>query len=342
MHPAVLLNNAKPIRELHGVAPDGLTDAILTSTQPLVLRGLAAAWPMVRAAQSSPRAADAYLRRFYRDASVNAMHGAPDIGGRFFYNAEMSGFNFTSVRVRFDAVLDALRDHLDHGQPPAFYVGSTTIDACLPGFRAENDIDLGTRDALASIWVGNRTRIPAHYDLPDNLACVAAGRRRFTLFPPDQLANLYVGPLDLTPAGQAISLVDFAAPDLAAFPRFADALEHAQVAELEAGDALFIPSMWWHHVEALDRFNVLVNYWWRQSPDYMDTPVNTLLLALMTLRELPPAQRQAWQEIFRHYVFDSDGGEAAHIPPQARGVLAPFDGDAARRLRAQLLNMMRR
>src|SRR5471032_634381 len=172
---------AKPIRELHGVAPDGLTDAILTATQPLVLRGLAAAWPMVRAAQTSAQAADAYLRRFYHDASVNAMHGASGIGGRFFYNADMSGFNFTAVRVRFDAVLDALRDHLDDDKPPAFYVGSTTIDACLPGFRAENDIALGTRAPLASIWVGNRTRIPAHYDLPDNLACVAAGRRRFTL-----------------------------------------------------------------------------------------------------------------------------------------------------------------
>jgi hypothetical protein len=333
---------AKQIRELHGVSPDGLTDAVLTATQPVVLRGLVAAWPMVRAAQTSAQAADAYLRRFYRDASVNAMHGEPAIDGRFFYNADMSGFNFTSVRIRFDAVLDALRDHLRDDKPPAFYVGSTTIETCLPGFRAENDIDLGARDPLASIWVGNHTRIPAHYDLPDNLACVAAGRRRFTLFPPDQLSNLYVGPLDLTPAGQAISLVDITAPDFAAFPKFATALEHAQVADLAAGDALFIPSMWWHHIEALDRFNVLVNYWWRQSPAYMDTPANTLLLALMTLRDLPPAQRLAWQEIFRHYVFDSDGSEASHIPPPARGVLAPLDGDTARKLRAQLLNMMKR
>src|SRR4051794_4586062 len=119
---------AKPIRELHCVTPGDLTDAILTSAQPLGLRGLAAAWPMARAARTSPQAADAYLRRFYCDASVNAMHGARDIGGRFFYNADMTGFNFTSVRVRFDAVLDALRDHLDDEQPPAFYVGSTTID----------------------------------------------------------------------------------------------------------------------------------------------------------------------------------------------------------------------
>ena len=330
------------MREIAGAGAQALSDALLASTEPVVVRGLVAAWPMVAAARTSHAAAEAYLRRFYRDATVNAMHGAPAIGGRFFYNDDVSGFNYSSVRARFDAVLDALREHRLDEQPPSFYVGSTTIDSCLPGFSAENDVNLGARDALASIWVGNRSRIPAHYDVPDNLACVAAGRRRFTLFPPDQLANLYVGPLDLTPAGQAVSMVDFAAPDFTAFPRFADALAHAQVAELEAGDAIFIPSMWWHHVESLDSFNVLVNYWWRQSPAYMDTPMNTLLLALMTVRDLPPAQRAAWQGLFQHYVFDSDGSEAAHIPPAARRVLAPLDGDAARMLRAHLLNKLKR
>lgn len=333
---------AQPIAEIAWTAGVPLPDEILAATEPVVLRGLVSHWPMVRAAQASSQVADAYLRGFYRDATVMAMHGAPQIDGRIFYNDDLSGFNFSMQQVRFDAVLDALRAHQDDPRPPTLYVGSTTIDACLPGFTAENDVKLGARDALASIWVGNRTRIPAHYDLPDNLACVAAGRRRFTLFPPDQLANLYIGPLDLTPAGQAVSLVDFAAPDLVRYPRFATAWAHAQQAELAAGDAIFIPSMWWHHIEAQDSFNVLVNYWWRQSPAYMDTPATTLLHALLTMRDLPPAQRLAWQELFRHYVFESDGTEAAHIPEAARHVLAPIDAMGARMLRAHLLNRMKR
>jgi len=330
------------MREVAGLRPADLGPDILASTEPLLLRGLVADWPMVAAARTSPRAAIAYLRRWYVDATVNAMLGAPDIGGRFFYNEAMDGFNFQPLRVRLDAVLGELEQHLVTPNPPAIYVGSTTIDAALPGFRAENDVDLGPRDPLASIWIGNRTRIAAHYDLPDNLACIAAGRRRFTLFPPGQQHNLYVGPIDLTPAGQPISLVDLAKPDLARFPRFAEALEHAQVAEMEPGDAIFVPSMWWHHVEALDGFNVLVNYWWRQSPDWMDTPNNALMHALMTVRDLPPAQRAAWAELFRHYVFEADADTAAHIPPAARGLLAPFDDNVSRMVRAQLLKRLNR
>ena len=271
-----------------------------------------------------------------------AQVGPPEIAGRFFYNADMSGFNFRPERVPLAVVLETLLRDLEVAQPPAIYVGSTTLDTYLPGLRADNPITLPQAEPLASIWIGNRTRIAAHQDLPDNLACVVAGRRRFTLFPPEQLANLYIGPLDLTPAGQPVSLVDITAPDLERFPRYAQALEHALVADLEPGDAVFMPSMWWHHIQALDGFNVLVNFWWRQSPAYMDSPMNALMLALLTIRDLPAEQRATWQEVFRHYVFDADADTAAHLPEAARGVLAPMDDARARALRARLLQRLNR
>jgi hypothetical protein len=329
------------MREVRGVTRATLTGEILAASEPMILRGLVADWPAVHAG-ASHQTADAYLRRFYRDATVVAMLGHGDIEGRFFYNEDLSGFNFQPLRARIDQVLDELAAQRDNPHPPAIYVGSTTVETALPGFREENPIELGPRDALMSVWFGNRTRIAAHYDLPDNLACVTAGRRRFTLFPPDQLANLYIGPLDFTPAGQSISLVDFARPDLERFPRFAEAWRHAQVAELGPGDAIFIPSMWWHHVESLEGFNMLINYWWRQSPDYMDTPTNALMLSLMSIRDLPPEQRKAWQELFRHYVFEADDSTSAHIAPEARRVLGSFNDDAARMLRAQLLKKINR
>jgi hypothetical protein len=328
------------VRELSVTDPRALAQELDHVTQPVVLRGLAAHWPLVRAALVSDEMAIAYLRRFYAGATVGAWRGAPDIGGRFFYNDDFSGFNFVAEHCKLDLLLSELAAHLDKAQPPAIYVGSTTVDTCLPGLRVENDLELGARESLMSIWIGNRTRIAAHYDLPDNLACVAAGRRKFTLFPPGEIDNLYVGPLDFTPAGQPISLVDFAKPDFGRFPRFSAALKNAQQAELGPGDAILIPSMWWHHVEASSNFNVLMNYWWRESPAFMDSPMNALMLAIMSVRDLPTAQREAWQALFRYYVFEATSAE--HIPPHARRMLAPLDGDTARMLRAQLLNRLNR
>ncbi len=329
-------------------APAGrhrLADEVLCADEPVLLRGLVADWPAVRAARSSVAEGIGYLRRFDVGATVGAWFGPPGIDGHFFYDADFTGFNFEPRRLKLAAVLDELQRLEGQPRPPAVYVGSTTLDTSLPGFRAHNDVpqlhDAG-HDALASIWIGNPTRIAAHHDVPDNLACVVAGRRRFTLFPPDEVANLYVGPLDFTPAGQAVSLVDITRPDLQRFPRYAQALARAQVVELAAGDALFIPSLWWHHVEALDAFNVLVNYWWRASPPHMDTPMNALLMALLCVRDLPAAQRRHWRRLFEHYVFEAGDETAAHIPPHAQGSLRPLDPDAARVLRARLLKSLNR
>lgn len=286
----------------------------------------------------------AYLQKFEREEAPPAVVtvGPPEIGGRFAYNHDLTDFNFRREHVPLGVVLKTLLKYATQESAPAIYVASTTIDTWLPGFREENDLALGVREPLASIWIGNRTRIPAHQDLPDNLACVVAGRRRVTLLPPQQLSNLYIGPLDFNPAGQAISLVDFDAPDFDRFPRFAEALKHAQVAELGPGDAVLIPSMWWHHMQALEDFNVLVNYWWREASAWMDTPMNALMLAIMTVRDLPADQRAIWDDVFRHYVFGAGEATNAHIPENARGVLGSFDDDKARALRARLLQRLNR
>jgi len=323
-------------------ASGGLPEGLAERAMPVVLRGLVAHWPAAQAGAASDREAVDYLRRFDRGATVPAMVAPPEAAGRLTHNDALTGFTFHYEQRPLAQILDALLAMAGQAAVPTLYVGSSTIDSYLPGFNSENGLPIPDAAPLASIWIGNRSRIPTHQDLPDNIACVVAGRRRVTLFPPGQLRNLYIGPLDVTPAGQPVSLADPTAPDLARFPRFAEALAHAQVAELAPGDAVFIPSMWWHHMEGLGEINVLVNYWWRRTPGWMDTPMNALMLALMTLRDLPPEQRAIWQETFRHYVFEADADTAAHVPDHARRILAPFDDTLARDLRARLLQRLNR
>jgi len=325
------------IEEVVGLDPRQLPGCLREWTTPKVVRGLVSGWPLVAAARRSAAEAVACLKQFDRSGMpVTATTAPPQVRGRVFYNEDMTGFNFRREQIPLKVVLDTLLKYLPAAEPPSIYVASTTLDSFLPGFRQQHPLEIGQPDPLASIWIGNRSRIAAHHDVPDNLACVAAGRRRVTLFAPEQVGNLHVGPLDFTPAGQAVSLVDFAVPDLERFPRFDEALAHAQVAELEPGDAVFIPSLWWHHMEGLEPFNVLVNYWWRPVPAWRDAPMNALMLAVLALRDLPPAQREAWHAMFRHYVFEADDSTAAHIPEHARGVLGPLDEATAAQVRATL------
>jgi len=337
-----MLSIEQSVREVRADEPGELPSGVLDRAEPTLIRGLVGHWPIVRAALDSPAAVEAYLRRFYAGAPVNAVYGAPGAKGRVFYNEDLSGFNFEAVKSPLDTVLDDLRAQSRAEDPAGIYVGTTPVDTVLPGFRSENDIRLNIPNPLVSIWLGNRSRIAAHFDQPDNIACCAAGRRRFILFPPTQIENLYPGPIDFTPAGQIISMVDFEKPDFDAFPRFRAALEHAQVAELEPGDAIWVPSMWWHHVDGLEALNVLVNYWWNATPAWMDAPANVLDYALLALRDLPRRQREAWKALFDFYVFDFEDESIAHIPENRRGVLAPMDAMRARRLRAQLLRKINR
>ncbi len=323
--------------------PDELPAELLSADRPCVIRGAFAHWPVVQAARQSDEALALYLLGLYNGVRVGLFHLPPEAQGRAFYADEtLSSFNFVRQLGTLDQVLTALLGLAGNPDGPALYVGSTTVEAVMPGFLDANRLGLGARGALVSLWLGNRSRVAAHYDLPDNLAVVAAGRRRFTLFPPEQMHNLYMGPLDPTPAGQPISLVDFSAPDFERFPRFAQALEAGEVAELEPGDAVFIPSMWFHHIEGLAPVNLLINAWWRQTPEHVDSPLITLQHALMSLRDLPEKERRVWLHHFKHFVFEADENTWAHISPEARGLLGPVDETLSRRVRAQLLAQLKR
>ncbi|HVF94565.1 MAG TPA: cupin-like domain-containing protein [Sphingomonas sp.] len=324
------------------VADAAALDALLrTAHRPFVVRGLVADWPLVRAGRRSARDARGYILEHRRDVPFTVSVGASGGDGRLFYDAAMQ-MNFATVQSKLDEVFAHIDTIEDTADARPIYLASIDMLGFFNGLHEANHVDLGDRAPLASIWMGTRTRIAAHNDVPDNLACVAVGRRRFTLFPREQFRNLYLGPVDNTPAGRAVSMVDFHAPDFAAHPRFRDALDHAQVAELEAGDALYIPAMWWHHVEGLAAFNVLVNYWWRTSPRWLGQPQDALNHAILAVRDLPDDQKRHWRDMFDYYVFDDGEAATAHIPEQARSVLAPLTPDTAGRLRAFLLRALSR
>lgn len=330
----------KEVRVIYGCTPDQIPDEVFTSTEPLVLKGIASSWPIVKAGLVSDIEAEKYVLQFYKGQEVAAFLGRPENKGRIFYDENLTGFNYENVSAKLDFALKQLALNADNPHSPTIYIGSTLIDSYLPGFRANNDLGLNQYNPLVSIWLSNKCRIAAHWDSPLNIACSVVGHRRFTLFPFEQMENLYVGPLDKTPAGQAISLVDFYNPDFERFPKFKEALKHAQIADLEPGDGIFIPSMWWHHVESLGALNILVNYWFKVSPAFHGKPVNALFHAVLSIRDLPLEQRAAWKMMFDHYIFDYKREDFKYIPAQAQGATGELTDDNARKIRARLLNQL--
>jgi len=302
-------------------------------------------WPLVRT--GSYREAADYLKSFYQGRPVVAFITPPEKKGRFTYTADATRLDFESARGPLDEYLDIITGLLEEDVAPTFYIGSTDVDTFLPGFRSDNDLVLNhamfeSNPPMVGAWIGNRSTALAHYDMSNNIACCLVGRRRFSLFPPEQIHNLYPGPLEPTPGGQVLTMTDIDAPDFERFPRLREALAAGEVADLEPGDALFYPAMWWHQVSALDGFNVMVNYWWNTSPDFMDTPQNTMLHALLSLRDRPEQEKQAWREVFDYYVFGPANRAAEHLPGASHGNLAPMDELKARRLRANLIRRLNR
>ena len=333
---------ATPVPEIAISRPEDLDRHLLDAVAPFVVRGLVADWPLVAAGRKSARDAREYLLGKSRAAQFMVSVGERGSGGRLFYTDDMR-MNFRTARAALPDIFAQIDATQDDADPPPIYLASIGVHSHFDGLHEANHVELGDRDLLATnIWMGTQTRIAAHNDFPHNLACVAVGRRRFTLFPPDQFRNLYLGPIDNTPAGRAVSMVDLLAPDFGAYPRFREALRHAQVVELEPGDAIYMPSMWYHHVEGLDRFNVLVNYWWRETPRWLGQPQDALNLALLSIRDLPENEKDHWRELFDYYVFGNRDEAVAHIPEAARSVLAPITPETASRIRSFILRQLNR
>ena len=333
-----------PIAEWHDVSDDLFRNEIGTRNHPAVLRGFVRGWPAVRLAGQSPEAVCTYLTAFDNGNPVDALLLPPEAGGRIGYRDDMSGFTFLRNKLPISTVIEQIARYSQFAHPPSIAVQSALIADCLPGFLAENILTAVDESVAPRIWMGNAITTPAHIDESSNIACVVAGKRRFTLFPPEQVTNLYLGPVDYTPTGSPISMVDFSRPNFQRFPRFRDALAAAQVAELEPGDAIYIPPLWWHHVASLKELNILVNYWWKTTPGAAvknNSAFDCLLHCLLNMNSLAPEQKAAWRAIFDHYVFDTGHDPAAHIAEHRRGVLGKLTPEREEEIKTWLVRRIK-
>lgn len=325
-----------PAVDIDGLNAARFREEFVAAARPVVLRNLVADWPLVLAGRGGSGALAAYLGQCEPDAKVSVRIAPAETRGQLFYDATLDAFNYRKVEMRLADALDRLMANAALSDGESLAIQSVQAWRLFPRFAELNPVPLLPPNAAPRLWIGNAVTVAAHYDPMDNLACVAVGRRRFTLFPPDQVANLYPGPFEQTPAGAIVSMVDFDAPDLERYPGFVRAMEAALIAELAPGDALFIPCLWWHHVRSTEPVNLLVNYWW-QGLDGRQTPAMPALLhAMLAIKHLPEPQRAAWRALFDHYVFAQNGPPGEHLPPARRGIQGEISAEMADKTRAAI------
>jgi len=325
------------IREWHGVDPQRFHSEIVPLGQPALLRGIANDWPLVQHFRQSPDALVDYLIGLDNGELVTTAIAPPEVKGRLVYKEGLKELNHRHSAEPLPNVLKGLLKLAGNPQAPGVWIGGLSARHQVPRLEDENRTDFVPRGTPANLWIGNAVTVPPHFDAGDNLGFVVAGRRRFTLFPPEQVANLYIGPFDLTPSGLPISMVAHNAPDLDRYPRFRAALAAAQVGEVGPGDAIYIPYLWWHGVESLDPFNMLVNFWWYRDRVAAAHPYGALLRATYELyRNMPAEHRKAWKQMYDHWVFEEHGDPSEHLPPAQRNAKSDIDADAIARFREAL------
>jgi hypothetical protein len=335
-------SSIRPADERSAVDASAFAAEVAPRAHPIVLRGQVAHWPAVTAAKQGPEALAAYLGVIEDGGSARPLEvlvSPPEFGGRFFYLGDrLEGFNFRRERAPLKLLLSELLRlaTLPSDQAHSLYANAATAPEHLPGWGVDNPLDLDMGRAVPRLWIGNASQTATHYDGSTNLACVVSGRRRFILFPPEQVGNLYLGPLDRTLAGPPSSMVDPLNPDLDRYPRYAEAVKHAVVADLAPGDAVFVPATWWHHVQSFGPLNMLCNYWW--DYDSTNSAFHAMVHALMAVRDRPDFEKEGWRAWFDHYVFGPGAHSAGdHLPAEARGVLGPASPDRTERIRRYLL-----
>jgi hypothetical protein len=334
------------MKEIHGITRERFESEVLQGYEPVVLRGAVKDWPLVSQGLAGLEPCLQYLMGFDKGEAVDALLAKPEPTRAFSYKPGLEGFNFMHDKRPYAALFEQLWRYSHFPDPPALAAQSALVSSALPGLEKANVLPLLGADAAPRIWIGNRATVPAHFDDSHNIACVAAGRRRFTLLPPQCAPLLYLGPPDYAPTPAPMSVVpNLHQADLQRFPLVTEALQHAVVAELEPGDAIYMPPLWFHQVEALaPHLNILMNYWWRpeaapQRKD--DLHVAAMRLAMLAFRHLPDGEREGWRALFSHYVFGARGEALAHIPEGQRHMFGELDAAADTAIRKDVAERLK-
>ena len=238
-----------------------LADCI-AKNEPILLRGVLSDWTPTKRWHD-----DEYLRATEPDAVLEPRR-ADVASGR----TSTQGDPYEREKpIGWPALVDAVAEAARKQENAPLYAAQVRVRTSLPHLFADTRPEPPCVAALGPVWrnapslyYGCGSKTPLHFDLLENVLCVARGRKRVTLWHPEDSEVLY--PAD--DGAATFSRADVYAPDLDAFPLLSEGLQRGAQVEVHAGDALYIPCCWWHAVSTpRGECSMSVSYWAQQPAE---------------------------------------------------------------------------
>jgi lysine-specific demethylase 8 len=184
------------------------------------------------------------------------------------YGGNYMDSNMQLIHVDFLQLIEFFEKPIDIEKPlPPLYLAQFDINQIKlllndvsppPLLSTSTGKNIGKGDIYRiNLWIGKNTSSPCHFDPFQNMLCQIIGNKQVILFPQSSSSNLYPA---IGTVQKNTSLVNFDNPDLIKHSMF-PTIKNGIIANLEPGDALFIPLKWWHYCSSKD-FSTSVNYWW--------------------------------------------------------------------------------
>lgn len=227
------------------ISPPSISEfyrAYVLDSHPVAITGLVADWP----------ALERWNLKYFDENFGDVRAGAyPLKAGECDVNANR-GSSIENIPVR-DTLASIAQGRTDGGLALASLVdrfpASLKMDYRVPIYCRSGNL------LTSRIFLGPEgTLSPLHQDLPENLYVMVKGKKRVTLFSPQ--SPVYPSRFSKLPNH---ARVDPEKPDYERFPSFRNAQSYS--IDLGAGETLFIPSLWWHHLHNLEP-SMAVNFWW--------------------------------------------------------------------------------
>lgn len=232
-----LVPGADEVPRRAGLTREEFLERFYGANRPVVITDLAADWP------ARQRWTADYLDSVLGDEVVEVMTGR-ESDDRYeehleSHRTEMRFADYVTAVEAADDTNDfylVANNHFLEGPAAAALLADIEIDSRF--------LDREAPPAQIFFWYGPAgTVTPLHHDTSNVLLCQIRGRKRVTLVPALESHRVYNDVAVYSP-------VDPEDPDFTRFPRFAAAT--VLTVTLDAGEALFIPVGWWHHVRSLD------------------------------------------------------------------------------------------